>query len=152
TGTLWELGRATRGFRRSWGKSGNIAMASRPTTAPSSPHSAARSRQRSHREPGGLEGILQIATVFKANDSALAERPDVRFLFLDLLEFAPVAAPSRVEADGGDDGIAAVEQLLNLVLVRVERLPRASQGEHHLPAAMPTAGIDFVGRIHVFDL
>ena len=57
-----------------------------------------------------------------------------------------------MEADGRDDGIAAIEQLLKSVLVLGERLPGASKREHHVSAMMPTAGIDVVGRVHVLDV
>jgi hypothetical protein len=56
-----------------------------------------------------------------------------------------------VEGDGGDDGIAAIEEFVKFVRVLGERLAGASQRQHHFTAAMPTAGINVVGRVHVFD-
>ena len=76
------------------------------------------------RQPGGFEGSLQIETPFEANDFAVAEGPGVR-LFLDLA----TAWRASVAADGGEHGIAKVEQFMELMPVRGGRLTSASQSE-----------------------
>jgi hypothetical protein len=70
---------------------------------------------------------------------------------LNDLAIAP-ALGLRVEADGGDDGIAGVEQFVKFVPVLGERLSGAPQGEHHFSAATPATGIYIVGRFRVFDV
>jgi hypothetical protein len=73
------------------------------------------------RQPGGFEGGRQIGTSFEANDLAVAKGPGVRLL-LDLA----TARWASVAADGGDHGIAKVEQLMKLMPVRGRRLTSAS--------------------------
>jgi hypothetical protein len=75
----------------------------------------------------------------------------VSLFFLNDLGLVPQPS-GRVEADGGDDGIAGAERFLEIVLVFGERLSGAPHGEHHVSAATPTTGIDVVGRIDLFDL
>lgn len=64
------------------------------------------------RKPGGFEAGLQIGTAFEANDLAIAEGPGVR-LFLDLA----AARTTSVPADGGDHGVAKLEQFMKLMPV-----------------------------------
>jgi hypothetical protein len=59
-------------------------------------------------QPGGFEGGIQIETPFQANDLAFAERPGVRLIM-------HIAA--SVAGDGGDQDIATVEQLMELMQV-----------------------------------
>ena len=103
------------------------------------------------RQPGGFEGSLQVATPLETNHLAVLEGPGVRLLVFDGLALGPTAS-CRVEANGGDHGIAEVKQFVKFVPVRGKRLTGTSHGEQHFNPAMTNARVGGLGRIHVFDI
>jgi hypothetical protein len=71
-------------------------------------------------------------------------------LLLD--EFGPAPKRTGATADGGHDGVPAVEQLVSLVTPRVEQFRAASQGLRDLSTAATNTGFGCLRRIDVLDV
>jgi hypothetical protein len=108
-----------------------------------------RDRRQLVPQPHGPERRSQVSTPLEAHNPPLPEGPGVSLL---LDKFGPAPTDTGVKADGGHDGVPAVEQLMNLVTRRLEQFTAASQGLRDLNTAATNTGFDGLRRIDVFDV
>jgi hypothetical protein len=106
-------------------------------------------RHRLLRQPGGFEGLHHILTPFEPRDPAAAEGPGMRLL---LGEFPLAFAAACVPGHGGDHGVPAVEQLVQLVPRFLPDLGETAHRSHHLGRATANTGLDRIWGIDVFDV
>jgi hypothetical protein len=100
-------------------------------------------------QPHGLERRSQVSTPLEAHNPPLPEGPGVS---LRLDKFGPAPTDTSVKADGGHDGVPAIEQLVSLVTRRLEQFTAASEGLRDLSTAATNTGFHGLRRIDVFDV